>query len=53
MRRAGKPGATDAGQAALADYGEALHREHDLRPATHRNYPCDLRQFAAWWEGGY
>jgi integrase/recombinase XerD len=50
LRGAGKPGVTDAGQAALAGYGEALRWEHDLRPATLRNYLSDLRQFAAWCE---
>ena len=42
MRRAGKP--------ALAAYADHLRHQRDLRPATHRNYTSDLRQFAAWWE---
>ncbi|MGI8912810.1 MAG: tyrosine-type recombinase/integrase [Chloroflexota bacterium] len=50
MRRAGMPALSDAGQAALAAYADALRRQHDLRPATHRNYLSDLRQFAAWCE---
>jgi integrase/recombinase XerD len=50
VRRAGKPGLTDAGRAALAAYEEQLRRQHDLRPATLRNYTSDLRQFAAWCE---
>src|SRR6185437_11321475 len=34
-------------------YAEALHRQHDLRPATHRNYVSDVRQFAAWCEAAW
>ncbi|MGI8912561.1 MAG: tyrosine-type recombinase/integrase [Chloroflexota bacterium] len=48
MRRVGMPALSDAGQAALAAYADALHRRHDLRSATHRNYLSDLQQFAAW-----
>jgi integrase/recombinase XerD len=50
MRRVGMPALSAAGQAALAAYGEHLRHQHDLRPATHRNYTSDLRQFAAWCE---
>jgi hypothetical protein len=44
---------TDAGQAALAAYGEAVHREHDLRPVTVRNDLSDVRQCAAWCEAAW
>ncbi len=47
---AGTAGVRRAGKPALAGYCEALHREDDFRPATHRNYLSDLRQFAAWCE---
>ena len=50
MRRGVAPALTDAGQAALAAYAEHLRQQHDLRPATYRNYTSDLRQFAAWCE---
>ena len=50
MRRAVTPALSEAGQTALATYADDLHRQRDLRPATHRNYQSDLRQFAAWCE---
>jgi integrase/recombinase XerD len=50
MRRVGMPALSDAGQAALAAYEDQLRQQRDLRPATHRNYASDLRQFAAWCE---
>jgi integrase/recombinase XerD len=50
MRRAGKPTLSAAGQAALAAYAEHLQHQRDFRPATHRNYQSDLRQFVAWCE---
>jgi integrase/recombinase XerD len=50
MRRVGKPVLLAGGQAVLAAYADHLHRQRDLRPATHRNYTSDLRQFAARWE---
>ena len=50
MRRVGMPAVSDAGQVVLAAYAEQLQHQHDLRPATLRNYTSDLRQFAAWCE---
>ncbi len=50
MGRAGTAGLSDAGEAALAAFGETLHRQHDLRPATLRNYLADVRHFIAWCE---
>jgi site-specific recombinase XerD len=50
MRRAITPALSEAGQMALATYADDLRRQRDLRPATHRNYQSDLRQFAAWCE---
>ena len=52
MRRAGIPALSEVGRAALGAYADHLRQQRDLRPATHRNYTCDLRQFAAWCEGG-
>lgn len=50
MRRAGIPALSAAGQAVLLAYADHLQQQRDLRPATHRNYTSDLRQFAAWCE---
>jgi integrase/recombinase XerD len=50
MRRAVTPALSAAGQVTLTAYADDLHRQRDLRPATHRNYQSDLRQFAAWCE---
>jgi integrase/recombinase XerD len=50
MPRAGKPALSAGGQAVLAAYDAHLGQQRDLRPATHRNYTSDLRQFAARWE---
>jgi integrase/recombinase XerC len=38
------------GEAALAQYHQALWEHEDLTGASRRNYLSDLRQFAAWYE---
>jgi integrase/recombinase XerD len=53
MPRAGKPALSAGGQAVLAAYDAHLGQQRDLRPATHRNYVSDVRQFAAWCESGW
>lgn len=50
MRRSANPQLSSSGEAALAQYRQALWEYEDLTDATRRNYLSDLRHFAAWYE---
>src|SRR5260370_1241664 len=50
MRRLANPPLSSVGEAALAQYRQALWEHEDLTDASRRNYLSDLRHFAAWYE---
>ena len=53
MRRVANPSLSSAGEAALAQYHQALWEHEDLTSASRRNYLSDLRHFVAWYEANY
>lgn len=50
MRRSANPQLSSFGEAALAQYRQALWDHEDLTNESRRNYLSDLRHFAAWHE---
>lgn len=50
VKRAKRPGLSEPGELALAQYEQRLRVEEDLSSATIRNYLSDLRHFMAWCE---
>lgn len=50
MRRLANPPLSSMGEAALAQYHQALWEYEDLTGTSRRNYLSDLRHFAAWYE---
>ena len=52
-KRTPKPNLSPSAQSTFDAYDQYLTMSLDLRPATVRNYLSDLRQFAAWFEGGH
>lgn len=53
MRRLANPLLSSSGEEALAEYRQALWEHEDLTSASRRNYPSDLRHFAAWYEAQF